>query len=231
MTDWIVALLQGQASLECLDVGELGLSFDAGTPSRRGRAAYHGVPGSKVAVDRKRHLRAPAEAWMESHPEAFEQCELSTISNRIARRIRTDAQVEPQDRAPGANVGDADAIQLAMFEAPQLAVGSPGRSGRIAQAQSGRDPGVPMLLAETTKRVSRSPAASISWTFSRSHRREGCTAGLHRRSTGAPPRIDRLCYASRNNERRSGPNRTGQPVPAAPCYASRNTCTAACGDG
>jgi hypothetical protein len=222
VTAGIVAELQGQAPLEGLAVRDPRLGFDSGAPALRLPAADLRVPRSKVARERKRHLRPPADAWMEPRPESLQKRELCPVPNRIASRVRTEAEIQPHDRAPSAHVGDGDPLKLAMFEAPELAVGSTRRSGRLAQAQPGRDSGLAMLLAETTKRISRSASTTISWAFSRSHRAEGCTVRLHRRSTGTPGRIGGPCYASRNNGRWSGPNHAPRALPAAPCYASRN---------
>jgi hypothetical protein len=216
VTAGIVAVFQGQASLKCLEVGEPRFRLDTSAPFRRGRTAYHCVPGSEVGLDRKRDLRAPAEAWMESHAKAFEQRELSTIPYRIASRIRTDTKVEPHDGAPGSNVGDADAIQLAMFEAPQLAVGSPRCSGRIAQAQAGSNSGAAMLLAETPECIAGSPPTAIGWAFSRSHWAKGCADGLRWRFTAGPR------FGTRNNGRTTGPIRAGHAVPTAICAGSRD---------
>jgi hypothetical protein len=216
MTDWIVADLQGQAPLEGLAVRDPRLGFDSGAPVLRLPAADFRVPRPKVALKRKRHLRSPAQAWMKARPKALQERELCPVPDRIARRIRADTQVEPHDRAPGSNVGDADAIQLAMFEAPQLAVRSPGSSGSIAQAQSGRDPGVAMLLAETPERIAGSSPTAICRSLSRTHRAEGCAVGLHWRCTADS------CFGRRNKGRTRGPIRTPNGVVAAICCGGRN---------
>jgi hypothetical protein len=219
VTEGIVAELQGQAPLEGLAVRDSRLGFDAGEPAFRLPAADFRVPRSKVALKRKRHLGSPAQAWMKARPESLEQDQLRAISDRVPGRIGANAQIQPDDRAPRAHVDDPDAIQLAMFEAPELGVDSSGRSGRLAQAQPRRDPGLAMLLAEPSKRISGPASASISWSFSRSHRAEGCNARLHRRLTGRPAWIG--CVLLRDEEQRATGRSELGPTIGASCSLLR----------
>jgi len=180
----IVAVLQGQASLEGLAVREFGLGLDPGTPRGWFRTADVGVPGPEIALDWQRNLRPPAQARMEALSKAFEQRQLRSVPDRITSGVGPQAEIESEDRAPRPDVGDAHPIELASLETPQLAMGGTGRRTSIAQAESGGHPGVAMLLTEASDRIPGPASAAISRPFSRSHGAEECVIGLHRRSTG-----------------------------------------------
>lgn len=80
-----VALLEGDAALNGLQVFENGLCLHRDRPAD---ATDHGVPGSSVVLNRQRHLRPPAEGWIEPHAESFENALLPRIADRVACRIR-----------------------------------------------------------------------------------------------------------------------------------------------
>jgi len=180
----IVAVLQGQASLEGLAVREFGLGLDPGTPRGWVCTADVRVPGPEVSLDGQWNLRPPAQGCMQALPKAFEQRQLRPVTDRVAGRVSTKTEIQPNDRAPRPDVGDAHPIELASLETPQLAMGGTGRSTSIAQAESGGHPGVAMLLTEASDRIPGPASAAIFRPFSRSHGAEECVVGLHRRSTG-----------------------------------------------
>ena len=169
MTDWIVADLQLEASLQGLTVRNVRFGLDSDSPSLSRRARDLRVPGSEVALDRERHFGPPKKGWMEASPEPLEQGQLSAIADRIARRIGADAEVQPNDSAPRPDLGDGHTIQVPSFESRELLMRRTRCSGDVPKAQARRHSRHSMLLADAPERVPGTSSASIVGSLSRSH--------------------------------------------------------------
>jgi hypothetical protein len=153
---------------------------------------------------------------MEPRPEALQKRELCPVPNRIASRVRTEAEIQPHDRAPSPDVSDADAIQLAVFEAQELLMRDTRGCGHVAKTQARANTREAMLLPYSSKRLAGSSATSISRTLSRSHDLNGRGS----RFTGA--HLGRWS-ASRTNGRTRSRIWPSRPGPTAPWSASRTT--------
>ncbi len=57
---------------------------------------------------------------MEMRPKASEQPLLTGVADRIAGRIAAQDQIQPNRRAPGADVLDRDVVDRSTFESEQL---------------------------------------------------------------------------------------------------------------
>jgi hypothetical protein len=165
----VVAILERQPSLEGLAIRYVRLGLDAGAPPGRQRTADVRIPSSEIALDRQGHLRAPAKAWMESGPESLKQRQLRPIPDGIARRIGADAQVQPNDSAPGTEFRNGYAIEIAVFESCDLLMRRTRSRGDVSKAQSRPDPRKSMVLTHASERISGSSSAAIVRSFSRSH--------------------------------------------------------------
>jgi hypothetical protein len=106
---------------------------------------------------------------MEPVSEALQEPQLRPIPDRIASRVGTECQVQPDDCAPGSDIGDADAVQFATLETEELLMGRTRCSGDLPNAQAGADSSQSMLLPYATEAVTRSSAPPIRWSLSISH--------------------------------------------------------------
>ena len=143
--DPAVALLPVQPAFERLEVVEDCLRLDGNPPSS---AFDEQVPRSQVAPNRQRDLGRARKARVDARSKAIEQSLLTGVADRIAPRIAAYDQIEPNRRAPGADVLDGNVIDPATLEAEQLLMRCARRRGNGAQAQSRTDPCRTGLAAE-----------------------------------------------------------------------------------
>jgi len=169
MTDWVVADLQLKASLQSLTVRDVRFGLDSDPPSLPRPARHLRVPCPQVALDRERHLGPPSQRWMKSGPEPLEQGQLSAIADRIARRIRPNAEVQPNDCAPGPELGDGHSVQIPSFESRELLMRCTRGRRDIPKTQARPHSRNSVLVADAPERVSSTSSAAIVRSFSRSH--------------------------------------------------------------
>jgi hypothetical protein len=179
----IIAVLQGQASLEGLEVGEPGLSFDAGMPRGRGGPPDIRVPGPEVALDWQRHFRPPAQARMEAAPESLQEGKLRPVADRVTGGIGAKAELESQDGAISAEELKVREFHVATLESTDSCVRRANRSADLPLAQAGPDPDEPTVVRDSAHSVSAAPSTSIGNAFARCHKRRSSHGPLTWRST------------------------------------------------
>ncbi len=103
MVQSAVALLQGDPAFECLKIVENRLRLDRDPPPF---ALDHGVPGAEVSVDREGDFRAPSKTRMQASAKPADQPQLTYVAERVAAWVGANHEVEPDDRAPCAHVGN-----------------------------------------------------------------------------------------------------------------------------
>ena len=169
MTDWIVADLQLEASLQGLTIRNVRFGLDSDPPSLRRPARHLRVPCPQVALDWQRHFRPPSQRWVKSGPEPLEQGQLSAIADRIAGRIGPNAEVQPNDGAPRPELGDRHALQIPSFESRELLMRCTRGRRDVPKTQASPHSRHSMLLADAPERVPSTSSAAIVGSFSRSH--------------------------------------------------------------
>ena len=189
MTAGIVTQFQGEAPLEGLAVGDLRFGLDPCLPMPGVRASDLGVPGSEVSLDRQRHLRPPANDWMEARAKPLQEGKLRPIPDRIARWKRPDREIEPKNREPRPHLGNRRPIDLAALKSAQLASRAARGSRAVAEAEPGCDACVPVVLAETKQRRPHAPSSAIVRPFPGTHRRAVSRQSL---DAGLPRPLSRL---------------------------------------
>ena len=147
----IVANLQGQLPLQGLKVDELGLGLDTNAPRLLAPVADDSVPGAEIAFDWEGNLDLPAQVRMKPGSEPLEERDVGSIADRISGRIGLEAELESNDREPGSNIRNDDALQLAVLKSPELRHRGARSAGHIPQAQSGTKPRLPELTSEARK--------------------------------------------------------------------------------
>jgi hypothetical protein len=106
---------------------------------------------------------------MDVGPEAIQEMLLTGIADRIPGREGAEDEIEPDRRAPGADILDAEVIDAAALEAEELLVGRACRRGNDAQAQAGADPGRTSIAAENAKCIVCPTPAPIGRPLPRGH--------------------------------------------------------------
>ena len=176
MTLRIVTDFQPEFTFESLPIGDPSLSLHASAPSGRVDPPDLGIPGSTVALDGERNFDSPAKGWMKPDAEAFEQCQLRRIADRIAGGVGSNRKVQAHDRTPRTNVRDVQSHELSTLEAQELGVRGAGCGGTRPKTEPGGNPGVAMLASQSTQHVARSTSTTIGWAFPSCHR---CSLAQH----------------------------------------------------
>jgi len=161
MTGRIVADLQLQASLQGLTVRNVRFGLDSDPPSLPGRARHLRVPCPQVALDRQRHFRPPTQRWMKSGPEPLEQGQLSAIADRIARRIRANAEVQPDDRAVRRHEFQRWVTNDAALKSTYLRVGDADRFCHRSLAEARRGPSLSPIESHSMNGLMTSSPAPV----------------------------------------------------------------------
>ena len=161
MTDWIVADLQPEASLQGLTIRNVRFGLDSDPPSLPGRARHLRVPRPHVALDRQWHFRPPTQRWMKSGPEPLEQGQLSAIADRIARRIGADAQVQPNDREVRRHEFQRWVTNDAALKSAHLRVGDADRFGHGSLAEARRGPSLSPIESHSMNGLMTSSPAPV----------------------------------------------------------------------
>jgi hypothetical protein len=161
MTDWIVADLQLEASLQGLTVRDVRLGLDSDPPSLRRPAGHLPVPCPQVALDREWHLGPPAQRWVKSGPEPLEQGQLSPIADRIAGRIGADAEVQTNDRAVRRHEFQRWVANDAALKSAHLRVGDADRLGHGSLAEARRGPSLSPIDSHSMNGLMTSSPAPV----------------------------------------------------------------------
>lgn len=167
---WIVTQLQPDFSLDRLRVGNTSFGLDPCPPRRRIGSVDVRVPRAQIAVNRKRHFDAPAKARMQRRPKSLQKRQLSSISDRVPCRVRSQRKIQPNDRAPGAELRDRDARDGSVLEAPKAGVRCARGRRDVAQAQSRTNSSEPMICRDPTHCIPGTPSATLRRPFPCSHR-------------------------------------------------------------
>jgi len=169
VTDWIVADLQLQSSLEGLTVSNVSFGLDPESPSLPRRARHLRVPRSKVALDWQWHFGPPTQRWMKSGPEPLEQGQLSAIADGIARGVGADAQVEPNDRAVGRHKFQRWVTNDAALKSTHLRMGDTDRPGHGSLAEARRGPSLAPIESHSMDGLMTSSPAPVRGSLACRH--------------------------------------------------------------
>jgi hypothetical protein len=183
----VVPRLQPQASFECLDIRGIGFRFNPGAPGRRGTAADDRVPCPEILGDREGHLFAPPQARIDPRAQPPEDRSLRSVSDRVTRRVRLEAQIPANHGEPGAHIGNHDTRKFAALKSPQLGVRRAARHGHVSQAQPRSDSCLSKLDREANEGILRAATSSIGGSLSRSHRAIGWQGVMHCPLSGNGP--------------------------------------------
>jgi hypothetical protein len=153
-------------TLECLEIVENRLCLDGDPPPSTHDEL---VPRSQITVVRQRDLRPARETGMDIRPKAIEQSLLAGVADRIACRIGSQDEIQPDCRTPGADVLNGDVIGRTTFKSEQLLVGRARGRGNDAQAQAGTNAGRSRFATERLEGFVSSTSATIGRPLPRAH--------------------------------------------------------------
>ena len=176
----IVALLEGEASLERLAIADVRLGLDPAAPSRRLPSGDLRVPGPQVTRDGQSHLGSPPERRMESRPELLQKSQLRPIPNRIPGRIGPNGEVETDDRAIRSNEFQRRIPDPRSLESAHFHVRNTDRLGDFALAEPSTNSGLTRIAGHSVERLPAASSPSIRRPLTRRHRPGSSHRALHR---------------------------------------------------
>lgn len=172
-----VPLLQGDASLDVLDVAEPRHGFhgdtDVGGPDDR-------VPRSAVAWDRHGDLRLPPEGRVDASAEPLQEGKLRFIPDWIAHREHAHGEIEAKHGREPTELVDGRAAYQSTLQPANLSVGHTGTVSDPGLAEPGGEACCPQLVADRRDSPSTASMTEIDGTFPCWHGR--IVAASHSRS-------------------------------------------------
>ena len=175
--DAAVPPLEGELALERLDVMDRGLGFHRDAPAA---SADHGIPGSEVAGVREGHLGRPTKVGMDTCTQPLKQTRVSNVPEWIARGIRSQHKVQPENLADGRQIVELQ-VNLAALEPPQPRVVDNCGDRHLTQAEPGADPGATDFLGKPIHAGTRQAPTPIGGPLAGSHVGASWRALLHLR--------------------------------------------------
>jgi hypothetical protein len=246
MTNWIVADLQLEASLQGLAVRNVRFGLDSDPPSLPRGARHLRVPCPQIAPDWQRDLRPPTQRWMKSGPEPLEQRQVRPIPDRITGGIRADAQVQPNDRTVRRHEFQRWVTNGAALKSAYLRVGDADRFGHGSLAEARHDASLSPIESHPVNGLMTSPPAPVRSSLACRHIGRMVTlcpspavlaADLERSAfipaVGALPIVDSGVSPATWNLPHSNqqPNALGRPNPPVPPAVWNARCSSAQGRG
>lgn len=171
-----VADLERDPPPESLAVGEPRLGLYVHQPSS---TANLGVPGPQVPLDRQRHFRAPAQAWVQLAPKAVEQRGVGSIPERIAGGVRADREFQPNDRTARREEIGRRRIDLPSLKATELASRYARAVRRELLAQPASDARFSDVSAHSPGSRACRPSSAVRGPLSCRHDREAWQGALY----------------------------------------------------
>jgi len=185
VTAGIVPHLEVEPALQRLGVGYVRLGLDARSPRTRIAAPDLGVPGPKVARDRNRHFRPPAEGGVESSTKAIEQRHLGAIPDRISGGEGAKSQVEAEDGAVRHQEFEIRICDLASLEPTDAGMRRIDRAAHVSLTESCTCPSDAPVVRHAPNGRAAAPPSPINRTLTRWHPGRSCHGLLRRRFTHA----------------------------------------------
>jgi hypothetical protein len=171
-----VARFEREATFGRLEVVEHGFGVDREMPAA---ASDQRVPGAEVALDRKGHLRRPAQARVEAHPKPLEQPDLPGVADRISGRPGPEREIEADHRAVRAKELEVRKGDFTSLESPDPSVRCIDGPTDVRLTQSGANACSPSVVRKPMDGRPAFSAAAIGRPLSRGHRHESCPQQLH----------------------------------------------------
>jgi hypothetical protein len=137
-----IPLLQRKASEQRLHVADVRLRLDSRRPSHSG---HHRIPRAQVwtaVVGRHDdgHLDAPSKSGVDSCSEAFEECSLSAVSERLPARICPRTELETDQRGELGEAIEAGPGRIAMADPRNRLTAEPQRPPNGCVTETSIDP-------------------------------------------------------------------------------------------
>jgi len=169
--------LERDASKLTLHVNDPGLGFDrqVAHPAYRVRirqTAHHPVPGALV-TQTDLDFGVKARTIGELSLETPQQSDLSSVPDRIGTGIRSDPDIESDDRSQPGELVDARVPDLGALESAHLGRREPGRGRHLADGASQHASREPQLRTDSDEIGMRDSSATIAGPFARRHDRHG----------------------------------------------------------
>ena len=178
MIDATIASLQTHAPVDCLCVVEDGLGLDPDSPRV---PSDDRVPCATVAGDGQRHLRLPAQAWMQAASEALQQPCVPRVSDRVTAGVGAEGQNEPEARRVADQHPERHVRSAAALDAPDLGLRDPTCLLERPLTEPRSHAGAAQLSTEVGKRLIRQAITSVVRSFSRDHRHSSSRPALYPR--------------------------------------------------
>ena len=170
-----IAHLRRDLSLDCLDVGEMGLGLDENIAARD---SYYRVATAQIAGDRDRNFGPPPRARWQARSEAFEEREVRSVSNRISVRMQLCSQFETDDRCQAGDEIDRQRPLASAFEPHDRLRAHSNATGNFANAQAARLPRDVEPIADPHAQEPTSPLATGELRVATGHRPHGVASSL-----------------------------------------------------
>ena len=161
-----IPFLEERLPLDGLEIGKTRLGLD---PDRLAAHARPGIDRAKIAGDREWHLGRPRRTDGQSRPESVEEPQLRLVADRLASKIRTRPEVEPDRRARQGDLAHGDVCQLVTFDpAERRWIETDGRGGfpNADPAATARDAD---LCTDLRRRVVGARQRSVARPFPTPH--------------------------------------------------------------
>ncbi len=174
-----VAQLHREPSLKRLNVSQPGLRLDGYGPSLAG---HHGVPGTSIAGDRKRHFVGVAEAG-QSSPEPRQEGQVCRIPDRVIARKHPKRKIQSEHGRQQCQMDERDSTGLTELDPTDLRRRDAHGYAELRLGQARGVTSVPQLVTEPPQRLIRTAPRSIEAALASRH--------LGTMPADAHPRINR----------------------------------------